>query len=385
MEIVNGAGFPVEVATSIDKHGREHLLVVAKVSYRFGLDGALERLTEVDCPGIADEDELLGEPGLSAPLYEADLAPSKRRCDVILDATAHAPPGKEVRELDVSVRVGAMTKHLRVIGDRRWRRGVTGAGASSPEPFSRMRIEYGRAFGGRGATRDGADDAYPQNPVGSGWCSSARAPEVDGMRLPNIELPAETLTSPSQRVRPGGLGPLGRHWHPRLALAGTYDAAWRSDRFPLLPTDFDEAYFQCAPADQQIDFPAGGEHVVLHHLTEGRPLVQFELPRTGLSVKVLTHDRRATEIAAVVDTVFIRPDDRLLSLVYRASAPLDRRGLVSLRVVATGPVCKKWWRAVAFGTSDCGCKGMGEEDGAEDGDTGASEVSPEPLPGGDGA
>ncbi len=362
MDLVNRSGLPLEVTTALDKSGREHLVVIAKATYRFSDDGGPPVLDGVPRPVIFT-DVFTGEPGDSAPIYEADTALRKQRCDVILDATAHAPGGRAVAELDASVRVGSITKQMLVVGDRAWKKGVFGASATKPKPFTSMPLHYGRAFGGAPKSRaNGMFDVYLQNPVGVGYCPDARADAVEDMPLPNIEDHVARITAPNANVKPMALGPIGRHWDPRRVLAGTYDARWREETFPLLPDDFDEAFMQCAPADQQIDFPQGGEAVVLHNLVAERPIVTFELPKPELVIKILTTSHHAEELAPVVDTLFIEPDARIFTMVYRASIPLDRKGVLALKILAAGAVCKKWWESKVFGTEDCGCGGDDSKD-----------------------
>ncbi|WP_224368422.1 DUF2169 family type VI secretion system accessory protein [Hyalangium versicolor] len=361
MELINKSRLPLEVTTSLDKSGREHLLLVAKETYRFSSDSAPVRV-EQSRP-IAYTDIFVGEPGVSAPLYESDFATTKRRCDVIVDATAHAPDGRPVKQLDVSVRVGSFEKQLLVVGDRVWQQGIFRVTSSEPQPFTSMPIHYGHAFGGspqHGET--GQKETYLANPVGRGYCSDPRADIVGQMPLPNTEDPERRLTSPNSRARPFALGPIGRHWHPRSVCAGTYDARWREFAFPLLPEDFHEAFFQVAPPDQQIDFIQGGEPVVLRHLVPGEPLVTFQLPRPQLTLRLLYTSHRAIELSPVVDTVFIEPEAKLFTLVYRATLPLARRGLFDVGMVVAGPVCKRWWQSKVFGTEDCGCDGDNDKD-----------------------
>jgi len=66
----------------------------------------------------------------------------------LLRGFAHPAKAADSR-IDVAFRVGPMTKAVRVFGDRRWRRGVSDLGPSSPEPFDRIPLVYERAFGGR--------------------------------------------------------------------------------------------------------------------------------------------------------------------------------------------------------------------------------------------
>ena len=49
------------------------------------------------------------------------------------------------------------------------------------------------------------------------------------------------------QVPPMAFGPIGRAWQPRPNYAGTYDQKWLDERFPFLPDDFDERYYQRRP------------------------------------------------------------------------------------------------------------------------------------------
>jgi hypothetical protein len=95
MELINRSNFPAEVFTALDKSGREHLVIVAKATYRFA-GGSPPELTQQESRSIAVTDVFVGQPGLSAPLYEADLVLRKQKCDLIVDATAHTPGGRPV-------------------------------------------------------------------------------------------------------------------------------------------------------------------------------------------------------------------------------------------------------------------------------------------------
>lgn len=363
MELVNKSRLPMEVTTVLDRRGREHLLLVAKATYRFGKEGRSPELAPEAHP-IAYTDTFVGELGLSAPVYESDFSLKKHRCDVILDATAHSPGGRVVGELEVSARVGSMTKQFLVVGDRTWQRGLSRVTPSRAEPFTSMPLHYGRAFGGsQRLLPDDALDVYPANPVGRGFCSDPNARIVDALPMPNTESLHARLRAPNDAGRPLAFGPVGRHWHPRKTHAGTYDANWRANIFPFLPEDFDEAFFQCAPADQQIDFIQGGEEVLLKHLSPDHPVIAFALPRPNLKIQLLSTARQAVELCPRVDTVFIEPEQRRFTLVYRASLPLDRRGLFGIRTIAAGPVCMQWWKSQVLGTGDCGCGGDSDKDG----------------------
>lgn len=119
-------------------------------------------------------------------------------------------------------------------------------------------------------------------------------------------------------MRVEGFGPICKTWQPRLALAGTYDQAWQAGRWPFLPGDFDYGFWNCAHPDLQIPFPRGDETVQLHNLTPDG-LLRFCLPGWLPFVLVRYQDGTLNEARANLDTVFIEPDARRVSLVWRAS------------------------------------------------------------------
>jgi hypothetical protein len=102
--------------------------------------------------------------------------------------------------------------------------------------------------------------------------------------------------------------------------AGTYDEKWEKDRLPLLPRDFDERFYQCAPPDQQTpEYLKGGEPVALVNLTpEG--VLQFKLPqiwlafRTRIGSEVIDHH-------ANLHTVILEPDVPRVIMVWHTSVP----------------------------------------------------------------
>ncbi|EEE6744182.1 DUF2169 domain-containing protein, partial [Salmonella enterica subsp. enterica serovar Westhampton] len=317
-----------------------------------------------------------GEPGLSAPLYEVDFIRHKDKCNVLFNAQAYAPQGTPVTELYVAAQVGRMKKAIRVVGNRRWDR-KSPYEVSKPESFTAMPLTYDNSFGGVQHYRNGNDvlsDIFEKNPVGKGYLT--KKGEDAFVVLPNLEMINKPLVCPLENDEPIALSAIARHWMPRRLYAGTYDQHWKDECFPLLPDDFDERYFQCAPEDQQIDYPVGGEEVILHNMMPGRAEVNFKLPRLdNLPVKVLTSDYQVYTLPAVVDTLYFEPDENRFSVVWRASLPLKRR-VQKILTVAVGHVCSSWWEARVAGSFGCtGCSGNKGENAIDqslsssDGDT----------------
>jgi hypothetical protein len=233
---------------------------------------------------------------VSAPLYECDFARYKPRCDVLLNGSAYAPDGRPVERVTVSLRVGPLNKSFDVVGDRTWQAGPFYMGVSKAKPFTRMPISYDKAFGG-------VDNAQPDpekhrwyllNHVGVGYHEDHAAKFLDGKPLPNTEEIGRRITSPNGDYRPMAFGPVGRAWHPRLALAGTYDKKWVDSKFPFLPADFDEGYFQAAPADQQIPYLAGGERVQCTNISPTGGF-DFIVPNVAYTCDVVSRSERGRQ------------------------------------------------------------------------------------------
>jgi hypothetical protein len=123
--------------------------------------------------------------------------------------------------------------------------------------------------------------------------------------------------------------------------------------------DFDEQFHQCAPLDQQMPYPQGGEAVRLIHLLPGRPDVRFALPKLSMQVRVLRKDYSQASPEARVDTLFFEPEKQRFSVLWRASVALQR-STQELRDIAIGPVDPIWWRDRTLGRTGQGCHGCRE-------------------------
>ena len=288
-------------------------------------------------------DTFTGEPGLSAPRNEADFAPRKNSCDVVLLGSAYAPQGRPATRFPVGMMVGAWQKVFTVVGDRAWRAGpiIT---ASQPEPFTVKPISYDNAFGGVDDFHSDADrhSAYLPNPVGCGYHRLLEPYLVDGTPLPNTEESAAPVTTPNGNYRPMAFGPVGRNFFPRCKFAGTYDQHWLDEIFPFLPADFDERYYQAAPIDQQLPLPVGKQEVTLLNVTpDGKRT--FTLPQFEAPVHVFPRRGPREHLRAELDTIVIEPDDERLSLTWRVARPL-KRDMFEISQVLVGAKDEAWWQ-----------------------------------------
>ena len=244
-------------------------------------------------------------------LYESDFAPLKPRADVLLLGTAYAPGGRPAPTVDVSLRFGNLHKRLLAVGDRTWRRTLIGTRTSAPEPFTKMPLRYGRAFGG---------PDHPLNPLGRG-----RGRE----HAPNVEHPDRPSAGPRDTAEPAGFAPLPPAWPPRKDRVGTYNEEWVKKRWPWFPEDFDYAYFNAAPADQQLErFARGDEEVVLENLRPDAPAYRTRLPGVRTLCFLLTEAKGSApetfrQVPMNLDTVWIDADAGKVVLVWRGLADVQ--------------------------------------------------------------
>lgn len=348
MELINATRMQAGYTLGMEPSGREHLVVVIKGTFEFPRRDEAPRLAE-DQLSLVTADTFSGEPGASAPVFETDYVPWKPRCDVLLHGSAHAPEGRPAARVPVGLQVAGMTKHLTVVGERTWQAGLIAISPGPPRPFTRLPITYDRAFGGIDDFHPDASKhaAYMANPVGKGYHRKLKATLIDGTPMPNTEAPDHPVKMPNRDYRPMAFGPLGRGWQPRIGYAGTYDQHWLDEVFPFLPEDFQDAYYQAAPADQQIPYPRGGEPVQLLNLTpEGR--TAFRLPEMEVPVVFFRKGGDRHETQAVIDTVVLLPEAGLFTLSWRASLPL-RRSIFEIPQVLAGRMSRGWWRARELG------------------------------------
>jgi len=331
-----------------NRDGRAVFTCVVKASYGWGEGGAL---APVPADPVRAEDQLAEDPEApDAPpalVCPSELGPRKSRVDVILvGALALRAP---VESVDATLMVGGRVKKtLRVHGDRAWVPGARGdLRPSRARPFARMPIVWERSFGGV----DPEDPARAElrNPVGRGLGVHPRS--MAGTRLPNFEDPRDPLVSPDGRPTPAGFGALAPHWQPRVRLAGTYDARWNDSRRPLLPEDFDPAFYNVAPADQQLDRFVSGEEIRLVNLTPAGH-ERFALPDGTVPIVFVT-DKALVNTRTVVDTIVIEPERRRVSLISRAEQ-LPEPSLLALRRVIVGAPSRGLRRAISTGKTFLG-------------------------------
>jgi len=319
----NETPFGVSVMPSTDRNGLNLLLVVVAAQFELpepGSDDSPPRVAPTQEPPPMAE-EYVGEPGQSSIRRDGQSSYTKPATDIYVCGDACASHGHPTTAMSVNIRVGPCAVDLRVFGDRVWERAAAlGVRPSDPAPFVKMPLVWERAYGGVAKSSTVQRPAFePRNPIGCGLETDRQ--DAIGKPVPNIEDPRQPLGGITDRPRPVGIGPIARHWQPRVSYAGTYDDAWKRQRAPLWPLDLDERFFCSAPSYLQASpHLTGGEAVVLQGLHPNGP-IRFRLPILRLRSLTRFLDDDPTQRALVLDGVLFETDLHRLTMYYRASVP----------------------------------------------------------------
>lgn len=330
-----------------DLQGVPRMTVVVKCTGRMRGDGKAAELAEEPLP-IFTSDVPEGEAPGDPLLFETDLVPLKPRADVVLVGKAyyprHKPPGASV---DVTLRVGSLTKTIRVFGDRKWwfpSKLTLQPEITPPQPFQVMDLSYARAFGGI----DEASSLYcAENLAGRGFLGRKSRESIHEKPLPNLEDPACLIEHWDSRPKPAGFGFYGRGWSPRLQLAGAgLDQKVGPNRSTVWPPGFDFGFFNGAHPDLQVPgYLRGDEEVELRNVTPSS-FLEFRLPglrprivvsrwlsspvewlesqqAIGREVTLQDVPRSEEPVRSVLDTLVLLPEKRLFYLIFRGNVELS--------------------------------------------------------------
>ncbi|HXI56146.1 MAG TPA: DUF2169 domain-containing protein [Polyangia bacterium] len=329
LEIKNLTPFAAALVPVMDARGKEGATVVVKGTFALpkarAASGALAVADQQAKIELGDV-PFFDPPEKSSVRYAAESSPTKAATDVVLVGHAYALGGRG-ETVDVVLRIGPVAKMARVFGDRKWQRAIGRWRPSDPKPFDRMPLVFERAFGGWDTTSpDPRKHAFePRNPVGVGFAAS-RLSSPEGLPLPNLEDPRFLISATKDQPAPAGFGFIGPAWTPRRERAGTYDARWKKDRFPLLPLDFDPQFFQACLPDQIVrGHLQGGEPVAISNASPSREL-SFTVPRRNLEITVWLRGQPTIHRPAL-DTFIVEPDENRALCVWKTTFPCPRQFL----------------------------------------------------------
>jgi len=374
---------------TVDQHGSSFHVVAVKAAYQLGACDAkgIAALSPIVGATLNIEDRYFDDDQDTGVRQESDFAPYKPACDVIVNATAHAPGGQPATEFQVRLSVYKLKhpnntasaaplidKHLDIGGERsfqkkcalwrllQWAGLCATFGLVKPNPWrssvphgvTSVPLRYTFANGGQCRIDEGGTSLYEsseENPVGRGfarrWYLDAKpgksfaAPQISALGGPLTALQFWHTANGAALPAPVGMGVVGRGWLPRRLLTGTFEnkVEWGEDEVPRLPMDFDFAWYNCAPRDQQCPYLGGREtfslmnlcnvrHPSATHDIKGNTLLRFSLPLDQLFLMAVDGDSKLMFQRLVIDTVVIEPDENRVDVVWRTLLATD----IDLRV-----------------------------------------------------
>ena len=266
---------------------------------------------------VGDEPSLLPEPAMwpflaeeLPPDHALDAAIPKVQAEFLAMAHAFAPDGMPSAQVTTGIRLGETVKTLDVFPDRR--RDRNGALVEDPTPFTAMKLDWSRAYGG---------PDIAGNPLGLGSVPLPGAAEAvfPVPNILNIKLGRAALTTPV------GYGPVDQTWPLRAKMAGTYGDLWLKEDFPGFPRDIDWRYFNLASSDQWLkDGLNGDEEYAFKNLHPMRPLLRGRLP--GLAPRVFlvrkTIAASFEEIVLSLTTVWFFPHRERILLIWHGTGTI---------------------------------------------------------------
>jgi hypothetical protein len=335
MEIRNKTKLVAGWTTFLDKRAAEELVVCVRGTWNVSENGKLSLVAEP--PPFLPMHEHVGEPGLSSIRNEADLGPVKPATDCALVGSAVAPKGGKTRRVAVAFRVGPVAKRAIVTGERKRLFWFLRWWNSPAKSFQRVPLQWEFAAGGTDATpkNEKSHSRNERNPYGRGFRARGSKLPGAGALLPQIVTPGGCL--PFGRSRePAGFGLTGNEFLHRRKYMGTYDDAWREERCPLLPDDFDER-FHCngAPGLTTEKPLVGGEAVEVSGCTKGGRLA-FKLPRVRPEVSAELGEG-SEPVPMSLQTVAFDSDTMQLRLLWRGRLDVHGRLPRLRRMDVTAP------------------------------------------------
>lgn len=335
------------IVPTIDDARETVFVLLAKRTYDFRGNAAPTIADKAIPLALTDRYFDGGDPETATVQFESEVAPFKLATDFVVIGSAAAPGGKPVLHLDAIVEIADVKKRIRVFGERicEFVQGRVPR-VKDPEPFTEMEIRYERAYGGiETKSVPGMMVLYPRNPMGTGFVFANRADTVDGLRLPNLEDPADLLTPERLIVGapekwPGQPLPQGFGWFPKIAYPrcsfvgalppfATPGVPLKEETLGLVPKNqialgrqfrlpsYDVRFNHGASLGLTVPFLSGGEAVRLTNLTaEGE--LSFSLPREKPKL-ALDIGSGFTELPAVLHTACVRVKDRQLDMIWRGA------------------------------------------------------------------
>jgi hypothetical protein len=340
-------------------------VVIFKASFDLK-DGIAELSDKQAGPCLVDAFFNADQPAYSSMQAAGDTVLHKPFSDVYVNGTVRSFQNKPQTSWHGLLRVRRGKEHLvnktlKFTGPRQWSHKSKDVWRlSKPTPTTQVLLQYELAYGGhyldpqqlkkqKGPEADKdhtlATESFPANPAGSGLFGPTDSLLTKGSPThdpkqhypgPQIEWEADSISDSGdidfKKYQPAGWGPIARWWSPRVERQGSYDAAWMKDfhhntfGYADYPKDFNNSYFNCAPADQMIKGALqGDEHIELAGVFADKQTVSVQLPGWRLVAHSVNEEGERLKGQLRLDTVHIDLDAQQLHATWRLTLGHDEQ------------------------------------------------------------
>ncbi len=333
MKLITDLSFPSLFFHHWDQNGHEMGVMIVKGSFHID-EGKRSNRVLTSQPEILLSDSFYGEINASALRQESELAPFKPKTDVSFNAIARSPEAKPLESWPIQFNIKERRSYgFHVFGERFWEVSEAdkdGHWQLSPiKPMIELPLTYAHAYGGTAKTSESEVVAHPYNPIGRGLLNDYLLSLREPIAAPQIGLVGEfAAIRPNEPMTVCGCGPLTKSWLPRLSLAGTFDEAWRNERHPRMPVDYDYSYWNGAPLPLQVSpYLLGNEIIELSGVRHEPQAYTFGLPGMAVRCRIVRESVNEPEnLALNLDTIHCdisHPDQEhhWMSLTWRLTLP----------------------------------------------------------------
>jgi hypothetical protein len=212
--------------------------------------------------------------------------------------------------------VGEVDKSIEVYGDRVFL--PDGTVYEGPR-FTRMLLTWERAGGGPGTS----------NPVGI----RADVRDSYGRRqVPNLQSTTTYISKSEDFIAPIGFGPIAASWPSRADLINRAPGAASEGLEGM-----NAAYYNAAPADQQLAMLRENERIVLENLHPEHPRLVTNLPGYRPAVFIERPQTAPQKATATADSLWIDTDRCIATLTWRTLVPLAQKDEVGKVLITVEP------------------------------------------------
>jgi hypothetical protein len=305
----NNTPFAAIAFEQMHRDGDRMAVIAVRGRYKLSADGRLAIAAKQE---IVLADEYQGDPPKAALTKVSDITPFRPAADITVQGVSYPPGGETSTGWSFSIGVEDRTHVLRCNGYRVWEReqesktappsirgkSVTPGNAQpvwrlgASQPAGRVPLEYKFAAGGEiiGAPGHQVD---PRNPQGVGVLHTSLQGGDEPIPAAVIDSVTAPVVDPHLAPEPQGMAPVPPSWQWRQRYAGAYDGAWRKQRRPRLPRDFDYRFYQVAhPELIWPGFLRGDERFRLVNLSRQASVLDFQLPGVAPVAKFEWLDER---------------------------------------------------------------------------------------------